>query len=249
VDIFAGEGVYCYAIEGGTVERFENEDAGPFGLRIHGEHGVWLYSHMADAFPEHGAEVDGGERIGRVGREGNAAGKCPHLHFGWRPPRARLRDPTALLNELFDGGDGSVTLGSRVNGNGDHLREAISTAELVLLGVAEQWDAGDEEARLFAAQLRSVVDTSRTYWREAPERVYEMLRDTERKVVRLRTEHPEWFEDDSVVDDVREAVAEVRRALQAAGEAGSGLAMAFGTGGIVFVLLLLFVLGGADGIL
>lgn len=98
VDILARCGVPLVAAEAGTV-RFSatHAAAGNYAV-IRGRHSGedHVYMHLRDAPPSKGRAFAAGERIGRVGRSGNASA-C-HLHFEiWTEPGwyegGRSRDP------------------------------------------------------------------------------------------------------------------------------------------------------------
>jgi hypothetical protein len=255
VDIFGGVGTYCYAIEDAVVELMPaGSNAGPHGMRLRGRFGVWLYSHMSERDVDHGDEVRAGDLVGRLGAEGNVLG-CPHLHFGWRAPSARGNggrqlDPAELLRALEARATGrrepSDAEGPTVDGDDrtlEVLSRSVSTAERLLLDIADQWeDGGTQESRFFAEQLRSAVATSRSYWRENPARTIEAMEQTALEATRVRVRHPEWFDRPGLLDDVQRALELARDALREAAGAGAAFAMDFGLIGLG--ILALFTFGG-----
>jgi murein DD-endopeptidase MepM/ murein hydrolase activator NlpD len=102
-DIFAdcGEPVVAatsgVVLEISTVDRYvEGKPDGPYngGLSVSllGDDGVRYYgSHLSKVQTNAGSRVTAGQRLGLVGRTGNASGVC-HLHFGVSPPCAKVGD-------------------------------------------------------------------------------------------------------------------------------------------------------------
>lgn len=95
-DVFAPEGSLVLAPEGGEVIGARETPRG--GLLVEllavnrwGRGWRYLFSHLASVAVEVGQVVEAGAELGTVGRTGNAAGTCPHLHLGirkaWRDPR------------------------------------------------------------------------------------------------------------------------------------------------------------------
>ena len=95
VDIAAPGGTPVHAMKSGRVEHAG--EWGSYGLSVlisHGTNVRTLYAHLSRIDVRAGERVDGGQRIGAVGRTGNATGD--HLHFEvWRWGRAE--DPVPLL--------------------------------------------------------------------------------------------------------------------------------------------------------
>jgi murein DD-endopeptidase MepM/ murein hydrolase activator NlpD len=95
VDIAAPTGTPVQAMRSGRVEHAGAW--GGYGLSVlisHGPHVRTLYAHLSRIDVREGERVRGGQRIGAVGRTGNATG--PHLHFEvWR--WGRPDDPVPLL--------------------------------------------------------------------------------------------------------------------------------------------------------
>jgi murein DD-endopeptidase MepM/ murein hydrolase activator NlpD len=95
VDIAAPEGTPVHAMRAGRVEHAGAW--GGYGLSVlisHGPNVRTLYAHLSRIDVREGERVRGGQRIGAVGRTGNATG--PHLHFEvWR--WGRPDDPVPLL--------------------------------------------------------------------------------------------------------------------------------------------------------
>lgn len=104
-DIFAdcGEPVVAVAdgriLEVSRVDRFDkNGPLGPFNggksVSLLGDDGVRYYgSHLTDVVTgiEAGVRVRAGQRVGTVGKTGNANNVC-HLHFGISPPCQKTGD-------------------------------------------------------------------------------------------------------------------------------------------------------------
>ena len=80
LDVPAGEGTPVVASAAGLVLRASTHPA--YGLTVILEHPrlvYTLYAHLASTSVAAGERVETGERIGAIGRSGNASG--PHLHF------------------------------------------------------------------------------------------------------------------------------------------------------------------------
>ncbi|HEY0699078.1 MAG TPA: M23 family metallopeptidase [Micromonospora sp.] len=104
-DIFADCGSPVVAVTDGTVlevsriDRFDSRGPlGPYngGLSVSllGDDGVRYYgSHLTEVSTgiEAGVRVQAGQRVGSVGRTGNANNVC-HLHFGISPPCRQIGD-------------------------------------------------------------------------------------------------------------------------------------------------------------
>jgi murein DD-endopeptidase MepM/ murein hydrolase activator NlpD len=100
-DIFAPCGAAVLAPTVGVVDEVGRQDAwdpaiddpatrGGRSVSLVGDDGVRYYgSHLQDIGQEleAGARVTAGQRLGTVGRTGNAAATPCHLHFGLSPPR------------------------------------------------------------------------------------------------------------------------------------------------------------------
>ena len=100
-DVMADCGTPLVAFASGRVEVADTDGAAGHHLVVRGPEGDQVYMHL-DRAPalEPGDRVTAGDRIGRVGRSGNASA-C-HLHFEiWTPPGwyagGRARDPRPEL--------------------------------------------------------------------------------------------------------------------------------------------------------
>lgn len=104
-DIFADCGEPVVATTSGTVLEVSRTDAyvkgrpdgplnGGLSVSLLGDDGVRYYgSHLSvvQSGVKAGVRVEAGERLGKVGRTGNANNVC-HLHYGISPPCARTGD-------------------------------------------------------------------------------------------------------------------------------------------------------------
>lgn len=104
-DIFAACGAPVLAVTDGRILEVSRADLfdanGPLGplnggkfVSLLGDDGVRYYgSHLTDVVPgiEAGVRVRAGQRVGTVGKTGNANNVC-HLHFGISPPCLQIRD-------------------------------------------------------------------------------------------------------------------------------------------------------------
>ena len=83
----------------------------------HSENGGWYvyirdpagflhyYAHMEELQVRPGELVRAGQQIGTCASTGNAAGGCPHLHYGIRDSAGRAVNPYTLLRERYDAGE------------------------------------------------------------------------------------------------------------------------------------------------
>lgn len=96
-DVFAPEGSLVLAPEAGEVIATQNTPRGGLVVQVlsvdaAGRGRRYLFSHLASVEVTEGQRVEPGSMLGTVGRTGNAAATCPHLHLGirkaWRDPRS-----------------------------------------------------------------------------------------------------------------------------------------------------------------
>lgn len=101
IDILAASGTSVIAAADGIVaSTMPNRLGGNVVWVLGAGRRIYYYAHL-DSLEEHiraGAIVAAGDRLGKVGTTGNAAGGPPHLHFGiyLLAPRAAI-DPFPLL--------------------------------------------------------------------------------------------------------------------------------------------------------
>ncbi|HVH00548.1 MAG TPA: peptidoglycan-binding protein [Miltoncostaeaceae bacterium] len=104
IDIIAPRGAPVVAVRGGVIDRLSRADTGLGGIRLwlRDEVGTtYYYAHLLTIAPglAPGSPVVAGQRLGAVGRTGNARGGVFHLHFEMHPgggapvnPYRELRD-------------------------------------------------------------------------------------------------------------------------------------------------------------
>jgi murein DD-endopeptidase MepM/ murein hydrolase activator NlpD len=103
VDIFVPRGATVLAGAGGEAWVGINNLGGNIIFVRDDERDVWLYyAHLDVQLVAHGARVERGEPIGRVGNTGNARTTAPHLHFGIYSrgpldPYPFIHEPTSKL--------------------------------------------------------------------------------------------------------------------------------------------------------
>lgn len=115
IDIMGAIGAHILAVDDGKVEDvwvYKGErrpgagygTKGGFYCRVRHVWGVTYYAHMhqlPDVKP--GDNIVAGQRLGLLGRTGNAAPGCPHLHISFTH-RGKLIDPVPHLAPLYDQG-------------------------------------------------------------------------------------------------------------------------------------------------
>jgi len=85
VDIFAKEGTPVVASTGGLIiYSGEISMGGNVVLMLGPKWRLHYFAHLKDTNNHRVGFVDAGQKIGRVGTSGNAAGKSPHLHYSIR---------------------------------------------------------------------------------------------------------------------------------------------------------------------
>lgn len=110
IDIFADEGTPVVAVRGGIVVKAG--DAGKGGVRawVKDDQGFFhYYAHMNALNVRQGQRVEAGQRIGGVGRTGNAAGTPAHLHYsvnhgGGTSEAGAINPYNFLMGNRSDGG-------------------------------------------------------------------------------------------------------------------------------------------------
>jgi murein DD-endopeptidase MepM/ murein hydrolase activator NlpD len=115
VDIMAAIGADVLAVDDGVVqERWKYKGdvrpgaglspKGGYYVRIRHSWGVSYYAHLHGApLVQPGDRVSAGQKLGVVGRSGNAKPGCPHLHLSIQVG-PRLVDPVPLLLPLYQAG-------------------------------------------------------------------------------------------------------------------------------------------------
>lgn len=104
IDIVAPAGTPLVAVAPGTIDSLSRADTGLGGIRL------WLrddagttyyYAHLSSIAPglAPGVRVAAGQRIGAVGRTGNARGGIHHLHFEMHPGGGRAVNPYRELRD------------------------------------------------------------------------------------------------------------------------------------------------------
>ena len=104
IDIMAPEGTSVIAAAPGVIERLFRSDAGgnTIYLRSNDRRMIYYYAHLREYAPglKEGQRIHRGQRIGTVGRTGNAHGQAPHLHFAIlaTDPDAQWWEPSSAIN-------------------------------------------------------------------------------------------------------------------------------------------------------
>lgn len=82
IDIFAKAGVPVLAASQGLIiDTGFNDMGGNYVLILGAKWRFYYYAHLQDIDSHALQWVNAGEKLGKVGTTGNAAGKPPHLHF------------------------------------------------------------------------------------------------------------------------------------------------------------------------
>jgi hypothetical protein len=83
-DLFAPEGTDIRAVAEGRVSTASTSGPGGNSLMVQGTDGLtYYYAHMKDAaLAKAGDFIAAGQKIGKVGKTGNAQNTAPHLHLG-----------------------------------------------------------------------------------------------------------------------------------------------------------------------
>jgi len=117
IDVMSGVGARVVAARAGRVgTRWvyqgevrsgvgQSENGGNY-VRIEADDGGFdYYAHMRDpALVQAGQHVAAGQLIGFVGKTGNAASSCPHLHYQVGDENRRAIDPIPALTALYNAG-------------------------------------------------------------------------------------------------------------------------------------------------
>ena len=86
IDIFAKEGTAVVAVRSGTVVKAGNSGLGGLRVWVKDEDGVFhYYAHLSAIDVKDGQKVKAGQRLGGVGKTGNAASTPAHLHYSVNP--------------------------------------------------------------------------------------------------------------------------------------------------------------------
>jgi murein DD-endopeptidase MepM/ murein hydrolase activator NlpD len=105
IDIIAPRGTPVLAVRGGAIERLSRADTGLGGIRLwlRDETGTtYYYAHLLTIAPglAPGSPVTAGQRLGAVGRTGNARGGVYHLHFEMHPGGGASVNPYGELRDV-----------------------------------------------------------------------------------------------------------------------------------------------------
>lgn len=104
-DIIAAPGTPLVAVRGGVIDSLSRADTGLGGVRLwlRDDEGTrYYYAHLSRIAPGLvvGSRVAGGQRVGAVGRTGNARGGVHHLHFEIHPGGGRAVNPYRQLRAV-----------------------------------------------------------------------------------------------------------------------------------------------------
>lgn len=220
VDIFAGRGTSCLAIEDGFLEVSDGPTGG-LSRRLVSTDGVrrWTYSHLDSSPVAARTRVTMGQVIGGVGTTGSAAGTCPHLHIELRE-RGTLVNPFARLEILRS----SAEIQGDEEAEGQ-AREALEAADRI----AAAWAAsGDEHARAAAGTMQQAINAARGYIETRPDLALEAARSM--LTAASRAPHT-WATPASALGDLARALEGARGAVEAVATGaamGTTVALALG---------------------
>ncbi len=98
-DVFAPEGALVVAMQDGEITTGSSAKGGLW-VKLEGSAGVLYMSHLSRVYARSGDEVRAGAVLGRVGKTGNAANTCPHLHISWKNARGQAMNLFSTLRQL-----------------------------------------------------------------------------------------------------------------------------------------------------
>lgn len=104
IDIMAPQGaLVCSPTAGKIISCGLSDKGGNHAfIRTFSGH-VWYFAHMRGPLSfAPGESIEADQPIGIVGRTGNAAPGCPHLHLSLTDPHGKKLDSVPLLRPLYD---------------------------------------------------------------------------------------------------------------------------------------------------
>jgi murein DD-endopeptidase MepM/ murein hydrolase activator NlpD len=97
-DLFGPEGTPLLAVEDGTIAKAYVDPLGGNAVTLRGASGTsYYYAHLSSFAVKAGDRVRAGDKVGTLGKTGNAQGTPPHLHFEVHPGGGPAVDPYAYL--------------------------------------------------------------------------------------------------------------------------------------------------------
>lgn len=110
IDIMGVQGASIVATNSGVVYRVGTSEKGGNFIFIRQDDGLTsYYAHMLFPSPlREGQRVKAGQRLGYLGRTGNAATTCPHLHLSVETRAGTKINPYPELKVLYDAGGWKV---------------------------------------------------------------------------------------------------------------------------------------------
>lgn len=167
-DLFAPEGTDVRAVGSGTVVTVGRDGPGGNSLLIRGVDGLeYYYAHFRDALTfSVGDNVQAGQKIGKVGKTGNAANTEPHLHLGIgygiqsgtgaTGGTGRNFDAQTFLAEILSAGGASATTEGVLRGVAGAI-SGLDISSAVNSGLGSTFDRGVQAVQNFVADRAAAI--------------------------------------------------------------------------------------------
>ena len=164
IDIFAKEGMAVVAVRSGTVVKSGNSGLGGLRVWVKDEDGVFhYYAHLSAIDVKDGQKVKAGQRIGAVGKTGNAASTPAHLHYSVNPAGSSSEAEAYNPYEYLTGASPVQAEDSFTASARRQQRAAVGVPELgsdeEYLSAAEKFTADRQVQSQTMADIMSFIST------------------------------------------------------------------------------------------